>query len=123
MPRIKSFPKEYETGCRGVRVECYGEPDDYDCDYEFSGEIDCGDCVFGANNGKKDPRISHYEIVIVDKRAGGGRETRAFYSGTLADAVKIVGLDMRDLLEAMVSAHIVDERGVKVWDYARGIGK
>ena len=29
---------------------------DYDCEYEFSGQIDCEDCIFGSCGGQKDPR-------------------------------------------------------------------
>jgi len=41
--------------CEGYRIDTvYGY--DYDCGYEFAGEISCEDCIFGACNGKLDPR-------------------------------------------------------------------
>lgn len=42
-------------GCKGysTRTEAGTE---YDCEYEFSGEVACEDCIFGPYEGKIDPR-------------------------------------------------------------------
>lgn len=58
-----------------------------------------------------------YEIVLVDNHPKWGGETRVVYGGTLVDAVKKVGREMEGLVEGTVSAHIVDGRGVIVWDH------
>ena len=45
--------------CRGHRVvyaDCY----EYECEYEYSGDIDCGDCLFGSWGGTLDPRVNPY---------------------------------------------------------------
>jgi hypothetical protein len=43
-------------GCEGYS---YNTPDgiEHDCDYEFSGGINCGSCIFGPHGGTEDPRV------------------------------------------------------------------
>jgi hypothetical protein len=39
----------------------YNTPDgvEFDCAYEFAGDVDCGDCIFGSHGGTQDPRIDN----------------------------------------------------------------
>lgn len=48
--------KKNHGGCAGHRVDMGTDGYDYECDYEFSGDVDCGDCIFGGWGGKRDPR-------------------------------------------------------------------
>jgi hypothetical protein len=43
--------------CAGYKswTDCGWE---YDCNYEFAGDIDCGNCIFGGHGGNEDPRIN-----------------------------------------------------------------
>jgi hypothetical protein len=54
---------------------------------------------------------------MTDNHPKWGGETRILYGGNLAGAVKKAAREMEGLLEGTVSAHIVDARGVIVWDY------
>ena len=55
--------KEENKGCLGFS-EFNGESVEYDCEYEFSGEVDCGSCIFNHNLPiecrKQDPRVDPY---------------------------------------------------------------
>ena len=46
-------------GCKSYKewTDCGWE---YDCDYEYSGGINCEDCIFGCCGGIQDPRINPY---------------------------------------------------------------
>lgn len=49
---------EVEEGCKGYWAQSW-DGSEFDCDYEFAGEICCEDCVFGPHpEGGKDPRIN-----------------------------------------------------------------
>jgi hypothetical protein len=47
-------------GCKGYSYWT-DNGTEYDCEYEFSGDIDCGDCIFNIYGGTQDPRINNYE--------------------------------------------------------------
>ena len=49
----KGWESKLKCGERGIETD-YGT--DYDCDYEFAGEISCEECI--ANDGEFDPRYS-----------------------------------------------------------------
>ena len=49
-----------DEGCKGYS-EFNGEGTDYECEYEFSGEVTCDECIFGSCGGKFDPRIDPHE--------------------------------------------------------------
>ena len=49
-----------EDGCKGYS-SFDGESTEYDCEYEFASEVDCGDCMFGNHGGKSDPRVDTSE--------------------------------------------------------------
>lgn len=42
--------------CKGYS---YDTPDgrEYDCEYEFAGEVSCEDCIFGPFKGPLDPNL------------------------------------------------------------------
>jgi len=52
-----------DEGCLGFS-EFNGESTEYDCEYEFSGEVDCGSCIFNHNIPlecrTQDPRLDPY---------------------------------------------------------------
>ena len=59
---FKSIKKD---GCEGYYDNTpYGT--EFDCDYEFSGDISCEDCMFGPCEGTKDPRINSKEELADD---------------------------------------------------------
>lgn len=43
--------------CKGYKIGNPLDGYDYDCEYPYSGEIDCRDCIFGSCEGTIDPRI------------------------------------------------------------------
>lgn len=44
-------------GCAGYKTWTdYGW--EYDCEYEFAGDVDCYECIFGNHGGNQDPRVS-----------------------------------------------------------------
>jgi len=45
------------TGCKGFWSG--HDPRDFDCGYPYAGDINCDQCMFGAFDGKKDPRKPH----------------------------------------------------------------
>lgn len=57
----KSYILIEDQGCKGYRADYGSWGYDYDCEYEFAGEINCEDCIFGPYGGTKDPRISTWE--------------------------------------------------------------
>ncbi len=52
-PSYKEWRKE---GCLSYSTNT-SDGLDHDCEYEFSGEISCEDCIFGCCGGELDPRI------------------------------------------------------------------
>jgi hypothetical protein len=42
---------------------------DYDCEYEFAGEITCEECIY--NNGKFDPRQPRYRSILASMKSSG----------------------------------------------------
>ena len=50
---------EMNEGCLGYS-DFNGESTEYDCEYEFSGETCCEECIFGPFKGNKDPRVDPY---------------------------------------------------------------
>lgn len=57
---LKIEKKQDNEGCKGY---CTSTPDgnEYGCEYEYSGEISCDDCIFGKYDGEKDPRMNPYD--------------------------------------------------------------
>jgi hypothetical protein len=49
-----------DDGCKGYST-FNGESTEYDCDYEFAGDINCEDCIFGPCEGTRDPRVDPSE--------------------------------------------------------------
>ena len=47
--------------CLGYTIGNPMDGHDYDCEYEFSGDISCGDCIFGPEGGTLHPRKNPYE--------------------------------------------------------------
>jgi hypothetical protein len=55
-------------GCAGYKTwtDCGWE---YDCEYEFAGDIDCNLCLFGGHGGYLDPRTkSHRSRAATETR-------------------------------------------------------
>jgi len=50
-----------DSGCKGYRIFS-SDGDDYDCEYEFAGEISCEECIFGPfpDENSLDPRKPRY---------------------------------------------------------------
>lgn len=48
--------KEKKDGCLSYLSGNPSSGYDYDCEYPYSGEITCDDCMFGGHGGKLDPR-------------------------------------------------------------------
>jgi len=48
--------KRQDSGCAGHKIDYGSDGYEYECDYEFSGDVDCGDCIFGDLDGTLDPR-------------------------------------------------------------------
>ena len=49
-----------DEGCLGFHSNT---PDglEFECEYEFSGEFGCEECIFGSCRGTQDPRVNPYE--------------------------------------------------------------
>lgn len=62
----KSFSIEYKApekkkdlGCLGFE-DFNGESTEHDCEYEFSGEMGCEECIHGSCGGILDPEVNPY---------------------------------------------------------------
>jgi|GEM_PF-4575258 len=53
------------TECKGYS-SFNGESTEYDCEYEFAGEVTCDECIFGSCGGTKDPRVDTFQTEIDD---------------------------------------------------------
>lgn len=49
-----------DKGCLGYST-FNGESTEYECGYEFAGDIDCEDCMFGSCGGMMDPSVDPRE--------------------------------------------------------------
>jgi DNA helicase-2/ATP-dependent DNA helicase PcrA len=47
-------------GCKGYSTSTL-DGVEHDCEYEYSGYVDCSDCIFGSWGGTTDPRIDPYK--------------------------------------------------------------
>ncbi len=56
-----SYREQRTEGCKGYRFGNPSDGYDFDCEYEFSGEISCEDCIFGSCGGDLDPRVKREE--------------------------------------------------------------
>lgn len=58
-PRMSLSPKDYLEGCQGYRSGNPVDGYDFDCGYEFAGDVSCEDCIFGPypDENSLDPRV------------------------------------------------------------------
>ena len=54
-----------EDGCKGYS-SFNGEYTEYECEYEFAGDVTCDDCIFGSCGGNQDPRVER----VIDEEEG-----------------------------------------------------
>jgi len=58
-PRMSLSPKDYLEGCQGYRSGNPVDGYDFDCGYEFAGDVSCEVCIIGPypDENSLDPRV------------------------------------------------------------------
>ncbi len=64
-----------DSGCAGYKTWTDGGWE-YDCEYPYAGDVDCGECIFGGHGGKRDPRKPYRYDTALEQLWHSIMETR-----------------------------------------------